>query len=382
MQLLISCESEENKPLVEINETPPVVTVVEVQNGPGMAKIYYEMPKDDNLLYVMAVYEPKVGNVVETKSSIFKNYIEVEGFSRENDYKVDLVTVNKSEIKSTPVQVTIHPTDALIHEVYSTLKSIPTFGGVNIRFTNEEAKEYILHTEVKDSTGTWMRDVDRLYTSATNVNYSIRGFNPLPTDFRFYITDKWQNSSDTLFVTHTPLFEEEFDKSLWKDAALSNDFNRPKYGPLKELWTPGERTYFFMDENMPGLSLPNWFTIDLGRRYIFGRMIVENVRHADAWMYAKGTPEAFEIWASNEPDPDWNKWTLLGSFTCVKPSGAPLGTVTEEDRTQIMKGDNYDFEPSDQSYRYVRFKTLATFGGTPQTYLLELSFFGMVDNNN
>jgi F5/8 type C domain. len=376
MLFAINCSPEANEPLKANSEVPSQVSNIRVENGAGAAKIIYTLPSDDNILYVEATYTQSGGEASRTKSSVYKNYVEVEGFSRAGEYTVMLRTVSRSEIKSEPVEVKISPSDAVVHTVFPTLRSIATFGGINLRFENLPANEYVLHISLKDPTGVWIDDYDRLYTSATNVSYSVRGLDSTPTDFKFYLTDRWRNSSDTLFATHTPLYEEEFDKSLWKDAALADDFNVPQYGPLSQLWTPGSATYFFISPNMPGLTLPNWFTIDLGREYVFGRLLVHNVSHADSWMYARGTPEEFEIYGSNERTTDWDQWTLLGSFTCVKPSGAPLGTITAEDSAQALAGDNYDFDPSDQSFRYVRFKTLKTFGNQLNTYLLELTFYG------
>lgn len=379
--LLVNCyKTESHKPLVVSSGVPAKVTDIKVENVPGAAKISYTVPSDPDLLYVLATYKLANGEVKEVKSSVFKNHVLLEGFAQETDYVVHLSTVTRGEIKSEPVAVTIHPLKAPVYLVLDSMKANETFGGVNLQYTNPFNTEFVLTTLVKNESGIWV-EKDRYYTSRLQENYSIRRpeFGPVPTEFAFFFTDKWKNKSDTLYKTITPLFEEEFDKSLWSDAALSDDSNLPRYSPLYQLWTPGETTYFFVSPNIPGLILPAWFTIDFGKRYRFGRMKVDNVRHHVNWMYAQGTPEIFEIWGSNEKTTDWSKWTLLGSFRCEKPSGLPVGTLSAEDQAQIKLGDTYDFEPSVNSYRYMRFKTVKTFGNTPAFYLLELTFFGAGD---
>lgn len=373
--ILTSCDPETNSPLVKDTHVPSQVSNVSVENYAGGAKVKYSIPNDPKILYVLAKYTLSNGEEAQTKSSVFKNYVELEGFSQPEEIEVKLFTVSRSEIKSEPVIVKVNPLKAPVHNVFETLNASATFGGVHVSFSNPFGAEFVLHIFYKDSTGTWV-DYDRLYTDAQERSYASRGFESRPIDFRFFFTDKWHNSSDTLELNITPLFEVEFDKSLWKDAALPDDSNVPRYGALSQLWTPGTTTYFFIKPDMPGLVLPNWWTIDLGKEYYFGRMHVHNVSHADTWMYARGTPEMFEIWGSNVKSTDWNDWTLLGEFTCVKPSGSPLGTVTQEDRDQALAGDSYDFDPINQSFRYMRFKTLKTFGNNLDTYLLELTFYG------
>lgn len=371
----LGCTAEENKPMIDNQEVPESITVIEVENLPGGAKIQYSLPKDPNILYVLATYETGQGKVQEVKSSVFKNYLELTGFAKEEEYEITLYSVSRSEVKSEPVRTMIKPEKALIHIVFDELNVYPTFGGVVANIVNDEGKEYVFYTLRYDEEKGEYIEHDRYYTQAKKMAYVVRRLEAKETQFAFFLQDQWGNRSDTLTQKLTPLYEIECDKSLWSDAALADDSNAPRYKPLSELWTPGETTYFFMKQNI-GITLPNWFTIDLGKEYKLGRMLVENVRHANNWKYQQGTPEQFEIWVSKEKTTDWSKWTLLGEFTCVKPSGLPLGSLGPEDHEQIALGDSYDFNVSDESYRYVRFKTFKTFGNVSEVNLLELTFYG------
>lgn len=376
MTFFSACKEVEKGPLVGGNGIPGSLGNIKVENLPGAAKITYSMPDEQSLLYVLAEYTNDHGQKKEVKSSVYKNYVLLEGFGTTNKVDVSLYTVDRAENRSEPFSIQISPLKAPVHTVFETLKVIETFGGVNMTFTNEQQQEYIVHTLYRDSTGEWV-DYDRLYSSAESTNYSVRGFESEPVDFAFYFTDKWKNNSDTLLSTLTPLYEEEMDKSLWKDADLIDDFNDPLYSPLYQLWTPGATTYFFQNRNNAQMvGMPNWVTIDLGKAYIFGRMKLNQVSHSNTWRYGSCTPQVFEVYGSNEATPDWNAWTLLGRFESIKPSGLPVGQLSDEDLRVNAAGEDYDFPASSESYRYIRFKTLRTWGGVNYMCVLELTFWG------
>ncbi|MBY5958770.1 DUF4959 domain-containing protein [Membranicola marinus] len=378
--LLIACDAEEKKPLVDVGGQPQAIFNIRVENKPGGAKIYYSLPDDPSMLYVMAEYRTTdKGDVQRVKSSVFKNFIELEGFGREQTYQIKLYGVNRAEHKSTPVDVTIHPERPYVHSLYDSLKVSAAFGGVAINLKNIDEVDNVVHISYKDSIGEWV-DYDRYYSNSKEVYYAVRGFEAKPTQFAFWITDKWQNSSDTLFAELTPLYEEELDKSLWKDAALLDDFNDPLYGPLSQLWTPGSRTYFFQNKNnIEASGMPTWITIDLGKNYFIGRMKLNQVSHSNTWRYGSCSPRLFQIYGSNSPSTDWNKWDLLGDFESIKPSELPVGQLSDADLKRNAEGEDFSFQSSDQSYRYVRFKALETWGNVQYMCALELTLWGQVD---
>src|SRR5690606_15097527 len=97
------------------------------------------------------------------KSSVFKNYMVLEGFISTDEQEVSLYTVNRSEGRSDPVIVRIKPDISPIADVFETLIAGNGFGGVHLKFLNEARKEYVLHTLIKSSSGEWII-YDRLYT--------------------------------------------------------------------------------------------------------------------------------------------------------------------------------------------------------------------------
>ncbi len=186
---------------------------------------------------------------------------------------------------------------------------------------------------------------------------------------------------DTFFTNYEliedPFFEVKFDKSLWKNAMLDGDAYNSEWSvevwKLPSLWDEGD--LFFYQATSYGI--PNWFTIDLGTKYRITKMRVNQLTHGEGWMFNGGAPKKFEIWGSNTPSTNWSDWTLLGTFESVKPSGLPLGQLSNEDYAVNLAGENYNFNPTTNSFQYIRFKTLEIFNAADNHVCLkELTFWG------
>lgn len=378
--LLISCQEKKLEPLLKNNGEADILDVVSVENLHGGAKIIYNLPDDPDISYVMAEYVIR-GEKRTVKSSKYKNFVVLEGFKNTSKYEVNLYTVTRSEKRSEPVSVTIEPLKPPIYYIFHSLKVNNTFGGIDISFYNEAEDEYVLHTLMKDSTNTWV-EYDRLYTSAKERDYAIHGLAAEPTEFAFFFMDRWQNYSDTLYKTLTPLYEEELDKSLWKLYPLDNDTYAPRWDrPIEHIWD-GSLTSQPYGIDPSKASLPQWFTIDLGQAAIFSRFrfneyFKDQSSHRQ-WAFGGGSPKEYEIWGSNNPSKDgsWDSWTLLGKIESIKPSGLPPLQLTNEDIAAVIHGEDYTFPYTGKAYRYIRFKTLSTWGGTSALMFAEMTLWG------
>ncbi|HTN37305.1 MAG TPA: DUF5000 domain-containing lipoprotein, partial [Arachidicoccus sp.] len=122
------------------------------------------------------------------------------------------------------------------------------------------------------------------------------------------------------------------------------------------------------------------FSIDLGMKVSFSRIVEHQVPHDH--LYAGSAVKKFELWASNNPSPDgnWNTWDSLGTFSSFKPSGLPNGQFTDEDKNYAsFIGEDFEFTSVLPAYRYIRWKTLETYGSTGQVVIAELDVFGQIE---
>ncbi|WP_353124503.1 DUF5000 domain-containing lipoprotein [Parapedobacter pyrenivorans] len=374
------CNELENTPLVTTDGKPNPVQNIQVENLPGGARISYTLPPDKDFSYVEAVFAShESGEKRTVKSSLYKNFVELEGFAVEGEYQIDLYSVNRSEVKSNPVSATIKPLTAPISTVFDSLQIREDFGGVNVQVFNDPENEYILYTLLKDDQGAWTV-YDRLYTKAKYRNYSVRGLEPEEMEFAFVLADKWENLSDTLKLMLTPYYEEQFEKD-WLALHLPGDAWEGAYGlTLDKLWDGSLANVDYFIGNIPTPPLPNHFTIDLRKPLKISRMKVN--QYTFGYQYGLGNPKTFEIWGSNDPPADggWDNWTLLLQAESIKPSGLPGTAFTNEDTAYAVAGEEYDFPLETDTYRYIRFKTIKTWGGSENILLHEITLWGQNPN--
>lgn len=364
---------------------PAQVSNVQVIPGPGGGVIAYTIPQDPNLSYVKATYELKPGETSEVKASIFKDSLYINGFGDTSPREIKIYSVGKNEKESAPITVNLTPMDPPVQSVFEDITMEPAFGGVRVRYQNPlKANLAMMLLYDSSGNGTW-REVKANYTALPEGTFSIRGFSATPKKFAVFVRDRWNNYSDTLVQTVTPLFEEFIPKDTWKPLYLPNDhYQHVEFFDITRVYNGEYRrqVYEGIFATRHTSPIPQWFTLDLGKKVVFSRM--KEWQYFES-PYAGASVKSFEIWGSNDPAPDgsWESWTKLGTFESFKPSGLPYGTVNDVDRAYALdEGEDFEFpETADQAYRYIRFKTLSTYassGPTGQVVINEISFWGKI----
>ncbi|HVI45147.1 MAG TPA: DUF5000 domain-containing lipoprotein [Chitinophaga sp.] len=364
------------------DHAPEPVTNVKATGIAGGALISYSRPKGGDLLYVKAVYSIRPGVEREVKASYYQNNLTIDGFPDTLDYPVKLYAVSRGENSSAPVTISVKPLTPPVKAVFSQLKMSPTFGGVRISFVNDAEADVVISVLANDSTNELV-PAETFYTKRKEGSFAARGFNVNKRKFGVYVRDRWNNRSDTLFAELTPFFEKKLEKSKFKELDLPTDTYSGHIGSkIPNLWDDklgsGGGVIF---HTKPGSGLPQWFTIDLGVTATLSRLKLHHRDGTTAGPYTGGDPKVYEIWGSDNPgiDGSWNNWKLLGRFQSVKPSGAPEGTVTTEDKQfATVDGEDFDFPADIPPVRYLRFKTIKVWGLLDHLYIAELTFWGNV----
>ena len=377
-----SCKVDEHFPLENDDIPPKPVTNPLVENLSGGAKITYTLPNDPDLLYVEAEFESQKGTIRSVKATSYDNSLTIDGFRDTLTYKVKLYSIDRSENRSLPIIVDVVPLSPPVKEAYKSLIVVPDFGGITLSFINLSEANLEIHVLTKDSLGDWI-PVENFYTKNKAGSYSTRGFEAIETQFGIFISDRWNNRSDTAKYALIPLFEEKVDKSKFKIYLLPTD---TKGGHASATWTldkmwddqiPADAPVY---HTAPGTGMPQWCTFDMGARVQLSRFKAWSRLTANM-IYNAGSIKKYEIWGSSSipsSDGSWAGWIKLMDCEAKKPSGLPIGTNTNDDVLYANAGEDFTFPMNTPPVRYIRIKTLETWGKVDYVFINEFTFWGQV----
>ncbi len=367
---------------LENNTNPPgQVSNVTVENLAGKAKVTYTLPKDQDLLYIKAVYEIRTGVEREVKSSYYTNNMELDGFADTEEHEVKIYAYNRSEVASKPVSVTVKPLENPIWGIYRSMKILPEFAGVRITADNPQQANVALEIVRKDSLGKWEPFLPFIYTSQAQISQTTRGLDTLDQEFGVTVRDNFLNYTDTIFSTIRPYYEVMLSKSLFKELHLDGDAKIQTVTAGMKLMWDGNNSNFgprmltdIVDPN------PQYITIDMGQAAKLSRIKIWNysefMSNGQHQFYYRGQLRFFEVWGSLTANPDWSTWTKLGNFENIKPSGAAYGTTTTEDWNAAIAGFDYNMDPNAGKVKYLRIKCLQNWMGSTWFEILELNVYG------
>lgn len=368
------------------SDAPSSVSDVIVENQPGGAKIFYTLPQETDISYVRAEYMYK-GSMATTKSSVYQNFVLLEGFGSEDPVNVKLFTVDHSGNNSQPVDVTINPLLPPVYEITQSFEWERDFGGFKLTWHNSTGNEVVLTLLVKAEDGIYYEE-EVCYTSAKNGEYNFRGLADVPTDFGLFVRDKFYNYSDTVKFNLTPIREVEIPSDDFARVTdIPTDNQSTYWGWLFEnMWNDvvGDEGWHTMDANNG--KLPLYWTIDMGMKVKLSRF---TIWHRTGVPYAHQNLKKFVVYACNEYEKgkdnayynkggDWETdghWYYIGTFEIKKPSGLPVGT-TSEDIEAMNAGFSFNVPLDIPAIRYVRFGMLSNFSGGTDLHISEIKFYG------
>lgn len=377
---------------------PTSVEVKSVRNISGGAIITYKIPEDKNLLGVKAVYT-RNGEVVETKGSLYVDTLRVEGFGSANEQEIELYSIGRNEKLSPAVSVKVSPLPPPIQVVKFEMEA--GFGGVVLGIDENKTNADLSLVLMADTLGNGKYlDIQTFHTKSGKIKFSRRGLNVKPTKFGMYLRDRWNNVSDTIYRELTPIEEVRIPSDLFRNAALPTDYfitaeNSTGYR-LENLWLgPDASTGGDFYASSHGGPMPQWFTIDLGRKVTISR--IQKWPREGYELYSSTAPRTFEVWGSENPNPDGSfdeSWFLVGEFEQFKPSGygegREVGPVTDEDSDYWYNRTEFDVVPTENAtdpYRpltHIRIRITSTFQtyGTEtdrsQVIIAQLAFWGQL----
>lgn len=387
--MLSSCDEDEKRPLIQDATPPGPVSNVEVENISGGAIVTYTLPNDEDVLYVEARYELVNGKTAIAKSSIYKKTLKIEGLGDTSEHVVQLYSVDQSENRSSPVEVIIKPTKPPVQLIRESLEISADFGGVSIFWENTTEADIAVVVSIENEVGD-TEQVGIKYSYLARDEFAVRGFDTIPRVFSIFIRDRYDNISNSLVDTITPLFEEKLDQNLMKELDLphsaptgfgwvvSNLFDdNPNSGYHTATgWSDPDPLPEYTDVN------PHILTIDLGVEAKLSRFSF--LQRPGDWLYTHHNPRFFDVWGTAEindqnKDGSFTGWTkLIENGEVIKPSGLPLGQLSNDDLEAAGRGHEFTFPLDSEPVRYIRFVNIESWSGNQIMHMMEMDFWGEI----
>jgi len=384
MTLIVSCD-EEKVGQYPIDGIPPgSITGVQVEALPGGAKISYDFPEETDISYVICEYEFE-GEQKIVRSSVYNNFVTVEGLGEIAPCKFTLYLVDHSENRSKPYSGEFTPLEPPYRSIFNTITMEPDFGGVLIRWENETNTLIGAFLYAMNDENEW-EEYDLIFSTLKDEKRSIRGYNTDERQFGVSLVDQFGNRTDTVISLETPLYEEELNKDNFANGHLLGDnyTTHTNNRSIDKIWDE-DLDFIWHSSPTAGFTPPQTFTIDLGVEALLSRLVVWN--RLDGFYFGQHNLHYFEVWGARELSHDANdtywageewkdEWTLLGDFEQIKPSGLPLGQHNDEDIAATNAGSEFVFEPGVGEMRYLRFVVKETWARTAAIHIAEVSVFG------
>ena len=386
--MFVGCNEEPIGQYAVDGVAPGFVTNTSVENFKGYSEITYTIPSDKDLSYVAAFYTDSKGENRETRASAFSNKLIVNGFAKSEEIEVKLVAVDKSDNFSSGVPVKIKPFDSPIFDVYNTLNIEEAFGGIKLSWDNPDKFGIVVEVNGEDSTGV-MVPLENFYSSAENGSGAVRGLNSEARNFGVVIRDQYYNTTDTLKKELIPLFEELLNKDLCQEMPFSKKFTQSPWGGLMTcVWdNVGYNPHGYNSFDLFGNGEDSiYFTYDLG--------VTAKLSRFKMWsrgdqLYKLAHPRHFQIWVTTDPEiakntDSFDGWQMVFEVKTEKVSGNDeYGAITAEDLEHAKAGEEFEMGLPAPTARFIRFRTLETWGHMDRSWVSELSWWGeVIDEQN
>ncbi|RBQ02708.1 DUF5000 domain-containing lipoprotein [Pedobacter miscanthi] len=367
----------------------PFIENIKVENLPGAGKIIFRLPKKSEYLYMLVSYPISKEKIRQIRYNL-KDPLIVEGFEKSGNYQVTLNGVRKDGTISSPVTVNVHPLTPDYLAVSSTINLKPDYGGIRLYGLNRNKAQLLLHIVKFDSIIQQYTEKDLFTINSDHFDFYLGGLYSNKQTIGAYVTDNFDNRSDTFFRTLKPFKEIELDKRKFYTYPLKNDSPIGfdwyfKYLFDGNLGEPGWHT----DSKKPGSLMMG--TIGLGRPYTISRFVLYN-RLPDIYRFQN--PKEFTIWASRKKMPkdclNWpisvtkegdvlGDWINIGNFVFPEPpSGLPTDQINNDDREYGINGVSFKINTKLSGTRFIRLQCTQTWGKLNYVNANEITLYGSI----
>jgi hypothetical protein len=218
---LCACKEQERFEIGYSDSEPPSAPVF-LSYVPlyGGAKIFYEIPSDEDLLSIDASYVNTKGETVWFSRSYYTDSIEVYGFNDTLTHVIQLYAVDRAGNRSKTVSVPVIPMEPAVTRVASSLVVKPGFASFFIDWTNELEQNMNVYVDFDYTQQGAHKEHKLIYTSnLPEERWFIRDLNLTsqePVKVKVRVEDMYGNMTDYIDKGQITLLEDELiPKNKW-----------------------------------------------------------------------------------------------------------------------------------------------------------------------
>lgn len=427
ISMFISCNADEPG---NGDTTPPAkVTNLTFKPNNGGGTFFYDVPEDEDILFVKAVYTLDNNETIYKASSFYADSVSIEGLGTLKPYDVKLIAVDRTGNESEAVNQEVTPLEPLINIVLEGLEIIPSFSSAYVKWENPLRQNIVVGiTHIVEG-----QSIIRKYSSNNlEDNLLIDDLDIRSYDFTVDIADEYGNvTAIRAFNNILPLEDGLLDKSKFsflRDEYLPDAMNltwveldetgqevemnetmqrADKPGSYKGIdgtehnWNAAEvsidgviqdfwdgiiddgvlRNKNFFSTGGSG-TVPFSYYIDLGQEVQMSRFRVwqrdwdwaATGNDQGGYAYTTENVKIFELWISN----DKINWERVTTANIVKP----FDEVEAEE--EALAGHHFIAYPESprftKTFRYLEYRGLQRFDGTNGLCVAsEISIYGITN---
>lgn len=406
---ILSCE-DENRGVNSDDRTPPgQVTITSQKQLYGGVRFFYEIPDDEDLLSIEAVYTNQHNESFKFAASYFVDSLDVYGFASTEPHTVQVYAVDRAGNRSEPVSVSTTSLEPAFTRVASSIAVKPGFSSFFLDWQNELEQNISVYVDFSYTQNGTARQYSTVFSS--NLATDRRFVNDLfltpdePVSVSVRVKDQYGNITDPIDKGQISLYEDiEIPKTNWILPNANDSIGgvpmcfgnglegRSRYvidgiidrgDNLNFMHTQSRgRTGRVADGNMP------WnFIIDLGDYYELSRIITVQRHSGGLANISRGQyyqSENVGIYNMYIWDDETQGWELVDQHKIPVPVG-----LSELEIVKLGEaGDMAYMFPDDPQYtkptRWFRYEAFKSFNGNytldNANCLSEITLFGRKSN--
>ncbi|WP_270087438.1 DUF4959 domain-containing protein [Sphingobacterium sp. SYP-B4668] len=407
---LFSCkEGDRFKPNSDDGTPPGKIELRKFTPLYGGARFFYNMPKDEDLMSVEAVYTNPKGKSFTFAASYFVDSLDVYGLPSTDEYSVQLFAVDRAGNRSEPLEVKVKPLEPAFSRVANSITVKPGFSSFFLDWENELQQNINVYVDFTFNQDGVSRNLTTVFSSNLATDRRFVNDLVLPSTekvgVKVRVEDIYGNVTETIDKGSLSLFEDiKIPKNAWLLPNANDSIGgipmgfgqglegRSRY-VIDDIIDRGDNLNF-MHTNSRGRTgriadgnMPWNFIIDLGDYYELSRIITVQRHSGGLANISRGQyyrNENVGIYNMYIWDDATDTWEPVSQHKILVPQGL-------SELEFVKKGEAGDMAymyPDDPKYtkktRWFRYEAVKSFNGNytleDANCLSEITLFGRKSN--